>query len=377
MLVALLGCLSISAAVAWAVPYIPARDDEELATVPAGATHSSALLRQRSSATRPDVALLLAQFYLTQARASGDLRYLGYAEATLQPWIGGGALQPAALTLEATVLQSRHDFTAALVVLGQAIALRPADPQSWLTRATVERVLGRYEQALASCARITAAASLVANVCTQSVRGLMGQLEQSRAAMLSIPTQQLSNEAQAWRISELGDMEVRLGHSSQAEADYRAALRVSPSDAYSKTAYADVLLDEHRARDALELLKHGASIEPMLLRIALAEQQLGDARLQDARARLASAFAVEEQRGEAVHRREQARFLLDIEHDPGAALRAALADWQVQREPADALIVLRAAAAAHHPDAAREVRAFLQHSATEDVRLKPFLMDTP
>jgi hypothetical protein len=87
---------------------------------------------------------------------------------------------------------------------------------------------------------------------------------------------------------------------------------------------------------------------------------------------LSGAFEVEQQRGEAVHRREQARFLLDIAQQPDQALSAAQDNWRVQREPDDVLILLRAAQAAHHPEAAAAALAYLQQQHLEDVRLEPY-----
>ena len=51
------------------------------------------------------------------------------------------------------------------------------------------------------------------------------------------------------------------------------------------------------------------------------------------------------------------------------ACAAALANWQVQREPDDVLVLLRAAQAARQPDAAAPVRQFLRQQHLEDTRL--------
>ena len=113
-------------------------------------------------------------------------------------------------------------------------------------------------------------------------------------------------------------------------------------------------------------------MESLLLRIAIAQQQLRDPRLAESATQLSSAFTLEEQRGDAVHRREQARFLLDVTHEPGAALRAAEENWRVQREPADLLILLRAARAAGRPAAAAPAIEFLRQNGTEDVRFDSY-----
>ena len=120
-----------------------------LAELPAGARHSSGATRDLTR-SRLDIALPLAQFYLSRARATGDLRFLGYAEAILAPWRAAGSRCPCqVLVLHATILQSRHAFMPALAELDRgATAADPDNAQAWLTRATVLRVLGRYDEAL-------------------------------------------------------------------------------------------------------------------------------------------------------------------------------------------------------------------------------------
>ena len=70
----------------WAAPYVPASDSQVVAELPAGARHSNAATRDLAR-SRLDIALPMAQFYLSRARATGDLRFLGYAEAILAPWL--------------------------------------------------------------------------------------------------------------------------------------------------------------------------------------------------------------------------------------------------------------------------------------------------
>jgi len=353
-------------------PYVPARDDEVLAHLPPGAAHTSLPIRQQAGA-RLDVALPLAQFYISQARATGDLRFLGYAEAVLMRWRGQTPPNPDVLVLHATILQSRHSFDAAVGELNEALRARPDDAQAWLTRATVLRVLGRYDEAGASCVRLAPADVILAQLCTQSLRALDGHLKSAYTAVRQLPLQSLSNAARAWRYSELGEMAQSLGDDSAAAHWFLEALQLAPDDAYTRAAYADLLLGEGRAAETLKLLDGRESMEPMLLRIALAQQRLNDPGLTQSRQMLASAFAVEEQRGEAVHRREQARFLLDVAKLASAALSAAQDDWRVQREPADLLILLRAAQAAHQPDAAAPALQFVREHGTEDVRFAPYL----
>ena len=358
---------------ALSTPYVPANDAQVLAQLPAGSVHTSSAVLERAR-TRADVALPLAQFYIARARASGDLRYLGYAEGMLAPWLSGASARSVALVLDATVLQSRHAFSAALGQLDRATALQPDNAQAWLTRATILRVLGRYPEAMQSCERLGPAVDpAITQLCEQSVRALTGDLNAAYAALKSLPQQTLAREVRAWRYSELGEMAERGGDDTAAEHWLREGLAIVPDDFYTRAAYADLLLRQHRAAETLQLLSGCDSMEPLLLRMLIARQMLGERDVADARAKLEDAFGIEEQRGEAVHRREQARFLLDIEHRPAAALAAAQENWRVQREPDDLLILLRAAQAAERPDAAAPVMQFLTQEHLQDARLEPYL----
>ena len=371
----LLGALLVGLAqihMAAAAPHMPANDAEVLAELPAGARHST-IPAQALTSTRLDVALPLAQFDISRARATGDLRFLGYADAILAPWMKKTPVAPEVLILDATILQSRHAFEASLAELDQALEARPDDPQGWLTRATVLRVLGRYDEALASCDRLAVAADPpITTLCKQSLRGLTGHLSEAYAVIRSLSPQTLPVEARAWRYSELGEMAERSGDDATAEHWFGEGLQAAPQDFYMRTACADLLLRHGRAAETLRLLSGYESMEPMLLRIAIAHRELHDGDSARAEALLANAFAVEQQRGDAVHRREQARYLLDVDHQPAAALAAAEENWRVQREPDDLLILMRAAAAAHQAPAAAGARQFLDKTGLEDVRLNPY-----
>src|SRR5580700_4405605 len=84
-----------------AAPHVPASDAQVLAELPAGARHMTVASRT-STATRLDIALPLAQFDISRARATGDLRFLGYAEAILAPWMRQTPVAPQVLVLDAT-----------------------------------------------------------------------------------------------------------------------------------------------------------------------------------------------------------------------------------------------------------------------------------
>jgi len=358
--------LALVAGTAVGKPFVPADDSMVLAEIVPGTRHSELATRQ-VAARRLDVALPLAQLYIKQARSTGDLRFLGYAEAVLEPWVGPDARSADALVLHATVLQSRHDFSGALTALERARAFRPDDAQAWLTSATVLRVRGEYEQSLSGCARLADPA--IGQLCKQGVLGLTGQLDAAYMTIQLIDAQGMPPAERAWRDSELGEMAVRLGRDVEAEHWFQNGLRASPHDFYIRAALADLLLRNGRAQEVLTLLQGRESLEPLLLRIAIAQKLLRDPGLGQSSTRLAAAFAAEAQRGDGVHRREEARFLLEVRGDPQAALSAAQENWKVQREADDALVLIRAAHAAGIPSAAQPANEFVREHRLQDVRI--------
>ena len=355
--------------VAHAGPYVPADDNAVLAEISAGTRYAEVSARRLARA-RVDVAIPLAQFYIQQSRLSGDLRFLGYAEAVLAPWVKQTPPNADVLVLQATLQQSRHEFSAALATLDRALAVRPEDAQALLTRATVLRVLGRYPEASAACEQFSHRVEpRLAALCIQGLRGLSGQLQSAYSSLTEISTQGWLNSEKTWLYSELGEMAVRLGRDGEAEKWFQQDLRLSPTDFYVRAAYADLMLRQRRPGEALALLRGQESFEPLLLRIAIAQKQLRDPALGQSSARLRAAFAAELQRGEAVHRREQARFLLEVLDQPKLSLAAALENWTVQHEPDDVLVLMHAASAAGNPDAAGPALNFVRAQGQSDVRV--------
>jgi hypothetical protein len=86
---------------------------------------------------------------------------------------------------------------------------------------------------------------------------------------------------------------------------------------------------------------------------------------------MAARFEALRLRGSEYFGREESRFALQLEHDPQTALDMALRNWQVQRAPWDARVVVEAALAAKQPQAAAPVLEFLQKTQLEDPIIEP------
>jgi tetratricopeptide (TPR) repeat protein len=362
-----------SAAATQAAPYIPASGQLVVETVPRRgdpAQQELRRLRSQLNASPNDItiAATIARRYIALARSETDPRYLGYAESALAPWWQQAAPPTDVRLLRATLLQSTHQFTPALADLKAVLASEPQNVQAWLTQATVQTVQGDYSGATVSCARVSGLSiELVGITCIANIGAVTGKAAASEQ-LLDLTLSRSSNAPQdlrVWALTLLAEMAQRRGDATTSEARFRRALTLSPRDSYLLGAYADLLLEQNRAADVLELLRDQERIDALLLRRALALQQAGKQSAMQADVReLAARFDAAAQRGDTVHQREQARFELVLRHDAKTALALARKNWEVQKEPADIRIYLQAAVQARAD--ARPVIDWVATHHTED-----------
>lgn len=371
--------LALLAQAAHAAPAVPARDEDIIERLPRRADplqRELQSLRAQLAAQPRDLALAtrVAQRYISTARSETDPRYYGYAQAALAPWWSMPAPPMQVRLLRATLLQSTHHFPAALADLDAIVAADPANAQAWLTRATVLTVRGDYQGATASCGRLsTLSTQLVAMACISSVGSMTGRAAASETLLDTAlrRSADATPDMQAWVLTLLAEVAQRRGNAGVAEARFQRALALDPRDSYLLGAYADFLLDQKRPADVLKLVEGQSRIDGLLLRQALALQQLpGKQPARDAAiAELKARFAAAAQRGDTVHQREQARFELHLHGDSKAALALALRNWDVQKESADMRILLEAALKANDKDAARPVLDWVKANKVEDAAI--------
>lgn len=387
---ALLGLLVVisraNPAPANAQPYVPQSGDEVLEKL--AATVSDPWQRASASVGRAAVvsgaknspldaesAAARARAELRSYQASADPRFLGRAEAALGEFWDQVSPPEPILVLRARVRQSNHEFDTALKDLDQALTVNPADDQALLDRAGIETVVGRYDAAARDCRLLEPlTAPLYSTMCRAAlsgVTGAAGKADDELTHLLESPA--LAPEDRCWVESLLGELAVRIGQPGPAEQHYRSVLAVCPSDTYTRGALADLLLDLDRPAEVAPLLADQTNQDALLLRLTIAEKRSGAksflAHLQD----LTQRFDEARLRGNQVHRREEARYELVLRGRAEPALTLSLANFRVQREPADVRIALEAALSAAHPERVQEVVAFVRASRLEDPHVAQLL----
>lgn len=376
-LVFTLGCALQSPAAA--APRLPNSDTQVLDRVPARAADPRVrdlqALRSawRAAPQDADLAVQLARRYVEQAAADGDPRYIGYAQAALTPWWTAPAPPTAVRVQRAVLYQYGHQFSEALADLDAAVRAEPANAEAWSWQAAIHMVRADYAAATRACTALAPLTSaLLATACRASADSLTGNAGPAAsalaAALEAAPT--AGAEERLWALTRLAEINERRGDAALAERAFRQALALGLDDVYLQAAYADFLLDNRRAGEVLTLLKNGARADVLLLRLALAAKAAADPRADGWARDLAARFAAARARGDTTHEKEEARFVMALQGDAPRALALAQANFAVQREPADARILMEAALAARQPAAAGPALDWLQTHRVESVALQ-------
>ncbi|WP_422012483.1 hypothetical protein [Roseateles sp.] len=356
-----------------AAPFVPKSDTDIVQRLP---YRMDAAERQRRAALARDpaqlpLAVAAARTALERARVHGDPRELGTAQAALAPWWPRADAPAEAVLLRARVRQARHDFSGAQADLRGLLTRADLEPelraQALLDAAALHQLRAELPEARALCEQLQPLAAVPAAACLAELASLSGDAATAAQTLARLSP---GRTVAPWLALMRAELAERMGDDTAAPALFRAAL-AGEDDVYTRAAWADWLLARHRAAEALALIERSADAEAdaLLLRHVIALRQLNRTTplTETMRERLAAADA----REPGKHAREQARFALDVQDQPREALRLAEVNWAMQREPADAVLLLRAALAAGRAgDAPRQALArFVRERRWQDVRL--------
>ena len=280
-------CVAIVTFALWAnsvtgEPFVPQDDAQVLEHLRAPNNTATRELNglRKELAKNPDnlqLAIQVAGQYREIGRAESDPRYYGYAQAALRPWWDQKEPPPEVLLLRGILRQAQHNFDSALIDLHHLLQARPKNPQAWLTQAVIHQVRGKYDLARSSCLpllRLTNA--LVSTTCIASATSLSGDAQASYNILEKARQHNASSSGRVkvWTLTTLAEIATRLGNHAKAEQHFQQALSFGLRDTYLLGAYCDFLLDQNRPAEVQALLQDDIRPDGLLLRLALAEQQL-------------------------------------------------------------------------------------------------------
>jgi Tfp pilus assembly protein PilF len=365
-----------------AVPFTPVDDSEiieHLSRSPLTLAENQLRVQLHSASVGPtDVgsALQVAGVLVREARAVGDPRLLGQADAVLQPWWDATNSPAELLVLKATIQQGRHEFGPALVALDGALRRDPRSVGAWLTKATILTVRGEFPEARRACLVLSRLADpMTALVATASVTGINGSPGVALDAIeiqLAQGGRRMAVETLVWAETVAAELAERAGKDESAAKHFDYALRLSPTDPYVLSTWADFQVSRGNTREVIERLRGKTRSDAVLLRYAEALSLESRPALQDERARaiseLGERIEATRRRGSRVHLREEARYELHLRKNVVKALSLAAANWEVQREPVDWRLWIESARAAGDRDSEAQALKWASANHYEDVR---------
>jgi hypothetical protein len=238
---------ALFAAGAAAAPFLPNDDAQVLERLPGRTAPQFRELKslQVAAAQAPgDLtrAVALATAYVRASRLEGDPRFLGYAEGALAPWWKDPAALTRVLVLRATILQSSHQFDAAIADLNTVLHREPRNAQALLTRATVLTVQGKYAR---GARRLQPDVRHRTGNLRGDLRGRDRQHDRQGRSRLRIPAarfaQLAAHRRRRTRLGKRSGRDRAPPRGSAAERHFHAALGAGDRDIYLLGAYCDWL----------------------------------------------------------------------------------------------------------------------------------------
>jgi hypothetical protein len=365
---------------ATAKPYRPTDDQLVLLDLPAASRQASetTVLRQtlKTDPRNVEAAVALARSAINEGRRNGDPRLYGQAQAALAPWWTAKDAPLDIIVLRATINQAFHAFDRALADLDHVLTLDPQNLQARLSRSFIWMVTGNLGRAGEDCSAIVdARAALIREICSARLDALSGKGPAAFARLKEkLAAAPLANAAsRGFAQTVLAEIAVGAGDTVAADELFRLLTSVEGPDVATLAAYADLLIAQGKYAQALTLLENQGEADALILRRALAAKKLNDPRLAQWSGILAERFEAAASSNNRVHLREEARFRLEVLDDAASALSLATENWSIQKEPADAELLLAVALASANSAAALPVQQFIAKTGLDDARLKPLM----
>ena len=360
-------------------PRTPTEDDEILERLKPSQNNNSdklKIMRDQLRRTPNNIKLAeeLVRSYIEIARVNTDVRYYGYAQAVLAPWWGKERPPTEVLLLRATLYQQKHNYQKALEDLKQLINRQPNNIQAWLTLATIQQVLGDYDAMRSSCTGIARLRLLwLSTLCHSQALALTGAAERAFTLQRSVQLQLDASEPdlKQWVLGIQAETALRLGRQKQSEELFKRALVIGPRNAYLLRVYSDFLLSENRGDEVISLLKEEEQDTALLLRLTIAAKKTKRQKLlRNYRNLLLSRFKAASLRGSKLHERDEALYILESKGNMNKGLNLARNNWNIQKEPDDALILLRFGIAVGSDKDVQTIREWMTKTQLQDPRIQ-------
>lgn len=323
-----------------------------------------------------DLAIDFSKQCIEAFRNTSDPRYLGYAKSSLKPWSNKEQATTDTLTLEAIILQSNHKFKEALDKLTEALQKDLYNEQAWLTKAAILQTLGEYRKSKSCCLQLAKSTNNTSTIiCTTNVGSVAGSAKKSYKLLSSIIENgdDIPKNDRVWISTTLSETAFRLGDFTSAEDHAKQALSINPNNIYLLSLYSDILLSQNKNTEVIELLKEKTFSDLLLLKLAIAEKKNDNKNINKHINELKIKFAASKLRNKDLHLREEAIFNLKLLNKPKEAYKLAKRNWEIQKEPVDAQILVESSIEANKTKEIKDVINFIDENRLESIHIAGLL----
>jgi tetratricopeptide (TPR) repeat protein len=384
------GMVLATGLMAWVSPaaaqerFKPAASDVVAASSVHGQTGRNGSLRALDQAWRAqpknlDASLAYARAVFTLGLTEGDLRWFGSAKAALTPWWQATDLPAEGYFLRGLVKQGFHEFDAGLQDIQQAIAKEPRRAEFWSWRFALHLLLADMTAARQDTEEMARLFDMQeAHVYRAVLLYRTGQAQPAvdllntaiRAAYFQDPS------SQDWLGFHLGEAHRVAGQSDKAIAVWDKQLKVNPKSHLLRLSLVELLNQQGKYRQAKTIAlgnagKLGTSTitDALLMQALLASRGLKDPDEPQLAKQMADRLQSQALRKESLIERPKLIYLIAYGQDPAAGLALSIDNWQLQKEPPDAVLFIQAALAVNQPRAAEPVVQWSEQTGYTDPSL--------
>jgi Tfp pilus assembly protein PilF len=327
-----------------------------------------------------NAALAYARAVFTLGLTEGDLRWFGSAKAALGPWWQAAELPADGYFLRGLVRQGFHDFKAGLIDIDRAIALEPRRAEFWSWRFALHLLqadLASARQDSEEMARLLGKEE--ADVYRAVLQYRTGQpLPAVQMLMRAIRSPNYQDgSSQDWLGFHLGEAHRVAGQPAQALAVWEGRLKASPRSHLLRLSMADLLNQQGQYRQAKAVAMNqadmGSLTDALLMQALLASRGLKDADEARLASQMDARLRAQALRQEALIERPKLIYQIAYGQDLAAGLALSIENWQLQKDPPDAVLFAQAALALGQAQAAAPVVEWAEKSGYTDPQLSPLL----
>ena len=307
----------------------------------------------------------------------GDLRWYGSAKAALLPWWQDSKIPADTLFMRGLVKQGFHEFEAGLKDIDLAIAQNPQKAEFWSWRFALNLLRSDLKAAEKDCQQIEVYFGRSEAMLHRAVlQSRTGQTELAIRTLKEI----LQNAAFAkqtdleWVHFQLGEAYRVAGQYPLAIAVWKKQLTATPQSHLIRLSLAELLNQQGLFAEAQKVSAIDTPSDALLVQALLANRGLKDKTEVKLAQLIEARLATQALRNERLIERPKLIYLIDYGKDPVAGLQLSIDNWQLQQEPRDAVLFVKAALLTQQAPSAQPVLAWAEKTKYTDPQLAALLL---